>query len=196
MIRAELITQAVRALARDELVVYPTDTLYGLGADVLSDEALIHLYDAKGRDFLKPVSIACSDRDMIEPFAYIDECASACIDAFLPGPVTLLLKPRSLAPKTIMAGTKKIGVRIPANPTAISLISEFDSPITATSANRSGDPDPKVAKDCIIPCAVVLDDGPVGGLGSTIVDLVNFDIVRQGACLDEVCAFLAEWSQT
>ena len=194
MIRLDLITQAVRALSRDELVVYPTDTLYGLGADVLSDEALIHLYDAKGRDFSKPVSIACSNLEMIEAFAYIDACASACIDAFLPGPVTLLLKPRSIVPKRIMAGTKKIGMRIPANPTALSLISEFDSPITATSANRSGDPDPKVAQDCTIPCAVVLDDGPVGGIGSTIVDLVSFDIVRQGACFDEVCAFLAKWS--
>jgi len=178
MIHADLIAKAVRALARDELVVYPTDTLYGLGADVLSDEALTHLYDAKGRDFLKPVSIACSDKDMLETFAYVDEFASACIDAFLPGPVTFLLKPRSIVPKTIMAGTKRIGVRIPANPTALSLISEFDSPITATSANRSGDPDPKMAIDCTIPCAVVLDDGPVGGIGSTIVDLVSFDIVR------------------
>ena len=194
MIRPDLITQAVRALSRDELVVYPTDTLYGLGADVLSDEALIHLYDAKGRDFLKPVSIACSNLEMIETFAYIDACASACIETFLPGPVTLLLKPRSIVPKRIMAGTKKIGVRIPANPTALSLISEFDSPITATSANRSGDPDPKVAQDCTIPCAVVLDDGPTLGVGSTIVDLVSFDIVRQGACFDEICAFLAKWS--
>ncbi|MDR2855091.1 MAG: threonylcarbamoyl-AMP synthase [Methanomicrobiales archaeon] len=194
MIRADLITQAVRALSRDELVVYPTDTLYGLGADVLSDEALINLYEAKGRDFLKPVSIACSNREMLETFAYIDECASACIDAFFPGPVTLLLKPRSIVPQRIMAGTKKIGVRIPRNPTALSLISEFDSPITATSANRSGDPDPKVARDCTIPCAVVLDDGPVGGIGSTIVDLVNFDIVRQGAYFEEICAFLAKWS--
>ena len=195
MIRSEYITQAVRALLHDELVIYPTDTLYGLGADVLSDEALTHLYDAKGRDALKPISIACSDRDMIETFAYVDECASACIDAFLPGPVTILLKPRSIVPKSIMAGTKKIGVRIPANPTALALISEFDSPITATSANRSGDPDPKVATDCTIACAVVLDDGPVGGLGSTIVDLVNFDIVRQGAYFDEVCSFLAKWGQ-
>ena len=195
MIHADLIAKAVRALARDELVVYPTDTLYGLGADVLSDEALTHLYDAKGRDFLKPVSIACSDKDMLETFAYVDEFASACIDAFLPGPVTFLLKPRSIVPKTIMAGTKRIGVRIPANPTALSLISEFDSPITATSANRSGDPDPKMAIDCTIPCAVVLDDGPVGGIGSTIVDLVSFDIVRQGACFDEICAFLAKGRQ-
>ena len=194
MVRADLITQAVRALTRDELVVYPTDTLYGLGADMLSDEALTHLYDAKGRDFLKPVSIACSDKDMLETFAYVDECASACIDAFLPGPVTFLLKPRSIVPKRIMGGTKRIGVRIPANSTALALISEFDSPITATSANRSGAPDPRVASDCTIPCAVILDDGPVGGLGSTIVDLVSFDIVRQGACLDEVCAFLAKWS--
>jgi len=195
MIRADLITEAVRALSHDELVVYPTDTLYGLGADVLSDEAIMHLYDAKGRDFLKPVSVACADLDMLEAFVHVDDCASACIDAFLPGPVTLLLKPRSIVPRSIMAGTGKLGVRIPANPTALSLISEFDSPITATSANRSGEADPKTAKDCTIPCAVILDDGPVGGMGSTIVDLVNFDIVRQGACFDEVCAFLAKWSE-
>jgi L-threonylcarbamoyladenylate synthase len=195
MTRADRIAQAVRALSRDELVVYPTDTLYGLGADVLSEEAIMHLYDAKGRDFLKPVSIACSDLDMMATFAYVDDCAAACIDAFLPGPVTLLLKPRSIVPRSIMAGSGKLGVRIPANPTALSLISEFDSPITATSANRSGDPDPKAAGDCRIPCAVVLDDGPVGEMGSTIVDLVDFDIVRQGAFFDEVCAFLAKWSR-
>jgi len=94
-----------------------------------------------------------------------------------------------------MAGTGKLGVRIPANPTALALISEFDSPITATSANRSGEADPKTARDCTIPCAVVLDDGPSSGMGSTIVDLVDFDIVRQGVCFDEICTFLAKWSQ-
>ena len=196
MSRADLITQAVRALSRDELIIYPTDTLYGLGADVLSDEAIRHLYDAKGRDFLKPVSIACSDRDMLETFVYVDDCASACIDAFLPGPVTLLLKPRSIVPRSIMAGTGKLGVRIPASSTALSLISEFDSPITATSANRSGEADSRTARDCTIPCAVVIDDGPVSGVGSTIVDLVNFDIVRQGPYFDEICAFLVKWSET
>lgn len=195
MIQNDLIKKAVLALSRDELVVYPTDTLYGLGADVLSDEALVHLYDAKGMDFLKPVSIAVSDKEMLEAFAYVDDGALAFIETFLPGPVTVLLKPRSIVPRLIMADTDRIGIRIPANPTALALIYEFDSPITATSANRSGDADSIYAQNCTVPCAVVLDDGPVSGVGSTIVDLVNGDIIRQGACLEKVCAFIAEWNK-
>ena len=191
----ELIKKAVLALSRDELVVYPTDTLYGLGADVLSDEALVHLYDVKGMDFLKPVSIAVSDKEMLEAFAYVDDRASAFIDTFLPGPVTVLLKPRSIVPRLIMADTDRIGIRIPAHPTALALISEFDSPITATSANRSGDVDSIYAQDCTVPCAVVLDDGPVSGVGSTIVDLVSGDVIRQGVCFEKVCAFIAEWNR-
>jgi len=178
----------------DGLIVYPTDTLYGLGADALSDEAILKVFEAKGRDYLKPISIAVSDPDMICAVAYIDEIAQAFIDEFMPGPVTIVLKARNIISPKLSAGSGLIGIRYPDQEIALKIISEFDSPITSTSANISGGPDPVCIEMCSVPYDYGVNAGQLSGVPSTVVDLVNKDIIRIGADIENVAQFLAKWS--
>ncbi len=190
----DIIKKAVSVLKQDGLIVYPTDTLYGLGADALSEESVLKVFEAKGREFHKPISIAVSDCDMISAVACVDEIAEAFISRFMPGPVTLVLKARSILPCMLTAGSGNIGIRFPAQDVALEIISQFDSPITATSANISGGPDPITVNDALVPHDYTVDVGALRGIPSTVVDLVNKDIVRPGADLDRIAALLAEWS--
>lgn len=190
----EIIQKAVSVLMKDGLIVYPTDTLYGLGADALSEEAVLKVFEAKGREFHKPISIAVSDPDMISAVARVDEIAEAFISAFMPGPITLVLKARSILPPMLTAGSGNIGIRYPAQDIALEIISRFDSPITATSANLSGCPDPITVNDALVPHDYTVDVGALPGIPSTVVDLVNRDIIRPGADLDRIARLLAEWA--
>ncbi|HOJ95267.1 MAG TPA: L-threonylcarbamoyladenylate synthase [Methanospirillum sp.] len=178
----------------DGIVVYPTDTLYGLGGDALSDEAIMKVFEAKGREYHKPISIAVSDPDMIRAVACVDELAEEFIDQFLPGPVTVILPARTILSSWLTAGTKKIGIRYPNHEIALELISRFDSPITATSANLSGGPDPVSLDLCTVPYDCAINAGPLSGIPSTVVDLELREIIRAGAEIDAVAAFLAQWS--
>ncbi|WP_245920393.1 L-threonylcarbamoyladenylate synthase [Methanospirillum stamsii] len=177
----------------DGLIVYPTDTLYGLGADALSDEAILKVFEAKGREYHRPISIAVSDVEMMEAVAYIDEISQACIDEFLPGPVTIVLKARNILSPYLTAGTKKIGIRYPDHETALEIIKKYDSPITATSANISGGPEPLSIELCNVPYDFAVNAGQLPGTPSTVVDLVDGEIIRAGADIEKIAAFLAKW---
>lgn len=177
----------------DGLIVYPTDTLYGLGADALSDEAVLKVFEAKGRQFHNPISVAVSDPDMISAVAYVDEIAEAFISAFMPGPVTMVVRARNILPSLLCAGSGCIGIRYPAQDVALEIISRFDSPITATSANLSGGPNPVTVNDALVPHDFTVDVGALKGTPSTVVDLVHREIIRPGADLDRIATFLAEW---
>jgi L-threonylcarbamoyladenylate synthase len=187
-----LIQKAVKVLMKDGLIIYPTDTLYGLGADALSEEAIQKVYDAKGRGYHKPLSIAVSDPDMISVVAYVDDIAETFINAFMPGPVTLVLKARSILPGILTGGSGRIGIRYPAQDVALEIISRFDCPITATSANISGGPNPVTVNDALVPHDLVIDVGPLKGTPSTVVDLIDREILRPGADLDRIATLLAE----
>ena len=178
----------------DGLIVYPTDTLYGLGADALSDEAIMKVFEAKGREFHRPVSIAVSDPDMIHAVAYVDDISEECIEEFLPGPVTLVLKARNILSPRLTAGTGRIGIRYPDQEVALEIISRFDSPITATSANISGGPDPISIEMCSLPYDCAVNVGSLPGIPSTVVDLVDREVIRAGADITSIAAFLAKWS--
>ncbi|MBR5450312.1 MAG: Sua5/YciO/YrdC/YwlC family protein, partial [Methanocorpusculum sp.] len=95
---AARIEKAVSVLSRDGLVVYPTETVYGLGADALSEPAVIKVFESKQRLLGKPISVAVSDLEMIYGIAYVDEFAEEFIDRFLPGPVTVVLPVKSSLP--------------------------------------------------------------------------------------------------
>ena len=189
----EQIKKAVEVLNKDGLIVYPTDTLYGLGADALSEEAIHKVFEAKGREYHKPLSIAVCDCDMIAAVAYVDEIAEAFLEEFMPGPVTLVLKARSVLPSLLTAGTNLIGIRYPAQDVALEIIERFDSPITATSANLSGAPSPITVNDALVPHDLAIDVGALRGTPSTVVDLVNMEIIRPGADIERIAALLAEW---
>jgi L-threonylcarbamoyladenylate synthase len=187
----DVIEKAVKALMTDGLVVYPTETVYGLGCDAFSEDAILKVYEAKNRPLSMPISIAVSDFDMLAAVTQIGPRDEAFINRFLPGPVTIIVKARSYLPPMLTVGTRMIGIRYPAHPMAIDLISRFDSPITATSANQSGAKDPVTPGECHVPYDTLIDGGILPGIPSTVVDLVNRSIVRDGACCEEVRDYLA-----
>jgi len=187
----DIIEKAVKVLMTDGIIVYPTETIYGLGGDALSDDAILKVYEAKSRLLGKPVSIAVSDYDMLCTVGRIGPREEAFIHRFLPGPVTVVVQSRSCIPGILTGGTGLIGIRYPSHPVAIELISCFDSPITATSANQSGARDPVTPNDCHVPYDFLIDGGKLPGIPSTVVDLVNRMIIRKGALADEIEAWLS-----
>ncbi len=186
----ERIEKAVSILMHDGLVVYPTETLYGLGADAFSDEAIIRVYEAKHRPLGMPISIAVADFDMLAAVAHVEPWMEGFLQAFLPGPVTVILESRNCVPDILTGGTGMIGIRIPAHPLAQQLIEQFDSPITATSANLHGGKDPQMPDECTVPYELLLDGGKLPGTPSTVVDLPHRMIIRAGAQVDKIAAFL------
>ena len=184
------IERAVRVLSHDGLVVYPTETVYGLGADALSEEAIRSVYDSKHRPFSEPVSIAVADLEMLATVARLNPLASEFVDRFLPGPFTVLIEARPVLPHQLHCGTGLVGVRIPAHPIAVELLQRFDAPITATSANLHGAPEPATVNDVHCYRDFTIDGGRLPGTPSTVIDLVNRTVVRPGAGVEDAVAFL------
>ena len=120
----DVIEKAVSVLMHDGLVVYPTETVYGLGADAFSDEAILKVYEAKKRPLAMPVSIAVSDFDMLYAVARVEPDMEAFLATFLPGPVTVVLPARKTVPAILTGGTGLIGIRMPAHDLALRLIAE------------------------------------------------------------------------
>jgi L-threonylcarbamoyladenylate synthase len=186
----DIVERAVQVLRRDGIIVYPTDTVYGLGGDAFSDEAIHRVFEAKGRPLGKPVSVAVSDPEMLCAIACADDRALDFIGRFLPGPVTVILESRSCIPDFLTGGAGRIGIRMPANDLALRIIGGFDAPITATSANISGGEDPVSPGEVRVPHDLLVDGGVLPGTPSTVVDLDGGDILRRGALADEVEAWL------
>ena len=186
----DIVEKAVAILMHDGLVVYPTETVYGLGADAFSDEAIQKVYEAKRRPPGMPVSIAVSDLEMLCAVARTEPWMQGFFDAFLPGPVTVVLPARSCVPDVLTGGTGMIGIRMPSHPVAIRLIVKFDGPITATSANLHGAKEPVTPDECTIPRELLIDGGRLPGTPSTVVDLSEKRIIRGGAEVDRVAKFL------
>jgi L-threonylcarbamoyladenylate synthase len=132
---------ALRALVRGRLVVYPTETLYGLGADALDDAALQRLVALKGREAGKPIAVLVSDERMLEMVvAEVSPLARRLMQRFWPGPLTLVLAARSSVSNLLTGGSGGIGVRVSSHPLAIALVRALGRPLTAPSANPAGRP--------------------------------------------------------
>ncbi|TAJ44981.1 L-threonylcarbamoyladenylate synthase [Methanofollis fontis] len=188
----DIIQRAVAVLRQDGLVVYPTDTIYGLGADAFSENAIERVYQVKMRPRVMPISVAVSDVEMLAAIAHLDRRADAFIDRFLPGPVTVVLRAKSCIPEILTGGTGMIGIRFPDHPVPLSIIRELDAPITATSANIHGRPDPVSANDVHVSHDLLIDGGQLPGIPSTVVDLLHWRVIRPGSGIEEIGAFLAE----
>ncbi|MEN6443948.1 MAG: L-threonylcarbamoyladenylate synthase [Methanoregula sp.] len=187
----DIIDRAVSTLMHDGLIVYPTETVYGLGADAFSDEAIGKVYEAKKRDISKPVSIAVSDFEMLCAVARLDARMAGFVQTFLPGPVTVVVPARTTIPIILTGGTGMIGVRIPLHVLAIEIIEKFDAPITATSANLSGAKDPVTPDECTVPRDLLVDGGRLPGTPSTVVDLCSNIIIRRGDQAEKIEQYLA-----
>ena len=186
----DIVERAVQVLRRDGIIVYPTDTVYGLGGDAFSDDAVLRVYEAKMRPLGKPISVAVSDTEMLCAIAAVDDFSLDFIGRFLPGPVTVILESRSCIPDILTGGTGRIGVRIPAHDLALGIIRGLDSPITATSANISGEKDPTSPEEVRVPYDLLVNGGALSGLPSTVVDLGDGRILRKGALAEEVEIYL------
>ncbi len=124
------------------LIVYPTETLYALGVNPFDEMAIDKLFEVKRRPKDMPISVAVADIEMMKSLAEINTLAEKIYYNFLPGPVTLLLKKKTSVPDKLTSGADRIGIRVPKHPAALKIIDTV-GPITATSANLHGYPEPK-----------------------------------------------------
>jgi L-threonylcarbamoyladenylate synthase len=178
---APAIAAAATCLAAGGLVAFPTETVYGLGADAANGEAIARLYAAKGRPSFNPLIAHVGSIDAARQLGRFDAAAEKLAAAFWPGPLTLVLPKQAdcSVADLALAGLDSVAVRLPAHPVARALLAAFDGPVVAPSANRSGHVSPTSAAHVLADLRgridMVIDAGPCAvGVESTIV-----------ACLDE-----------
>jgi len=186
--------EIIAALKAGDLVVFPTDTLYGIGADPFNESSVKKVYIAKNRPFDMPLSIAVSNEKMMESVAVLNDNARRIIRKFLPGPLTIMLTKKPSIPDILTSGSNQVGIRIPDHPFAIRLIDRF-GPITATSANLHSHPDPVEAnsaqKDLKGHISMCVDCGRTKyAEPSTIVDISDgaVEVIRKGVISPEQIA--------
>ena len=174
-----VISEAIKVLADGGVVLYPTDTVYGLGANIFDNSAVKRVFKIKQRSLLKPLSILISDVEAIDLVAKVSLSQKEVINNYLPGPYTFILKKNPVVPRVVTSGSSYVGVRVPDNDIARSLAGIF--PITTTSANVSDDemlstPDEILEQlDCDVD--LVIDVGELKSKrASMIVDLSDNDI--------------------
>ncbi len=190
-LRDKELEEVVVALRSGSLVVFPTDTLYGLGADPFNENSVKKVFIAKNRPFDMPLSIAVSNEKMMESVAVLNDPARKLIRQFLPGPLTIMLTKKPSLPDILTSGSNQIGIRIPDHPLALRMIDRF-GPITATSANLHSKPDPTEAHvaqrdlkghaDICVDCGRTKFAEP-----STIVDVSEgiVEVIRKGVISQE-----------
>ncbi len=185
---------ATTAIGEGELVVYPTETVYGLGADATDPAAIERVFEAKERDFEKPISLAVPSVPSALEYVRTTDRERRFLATFLPGPVTVLCRKRESVPDVLTAGRERVGVRVPDHRLALRVLERAGVPITATSANVSGhesvrqtdDLDPEIREAA----AVVLEGGETGGTASTVVDVSAGTVHRRGGLAEEIDAWL------
>ena len=133
----DIIFEAISVLSEGGVILYPTDTVYGLGANIFNNDAVRRVFEIKQRSFLKPLSVLVSDVRAMDLVAIIPNRQKEIIREYLPGPYTFILKKENIVPRVITSGSSYVGVRVPDNEISRRLASLF--PITTTSANISDD---------------------------------------------------------
>jgi L-threonylcarbamoyladenylate synthase len=170
------IARAVDVLRRGGLVAFPTETVYGLGADAANADAVHRLFAVKGRPVDHPVIVHLADAALLDEWAAsVPPAARALADAFWPGPLTVIVPRAAQIPDAVTGGRDTVGLRVPSQPLAHALLAKFGGGIAAPSANRFGRVSPTTADDVRADLGddvdVVLDGGPCRvGVESTIVD--------------------------
>ncbi len=188
--------KATEALKRGGVILYPTDTVYGLGADATNTDAVRTIQKIKGRDETKSFLVMVSDKEMLETYAHMNILARTLTHMFLPGPLTLVMNVRDRALAPVMNADMSVGFRIPDNETCIALVRALGKPIVSTSANHSGSVQPRTLDGMLAQFGeeadyvdVVLDGGPsTSALPSTIIDARSDKAVllREGAIKKEL----------
>ena len=175
--KAAALKKAGEIIREGGLVAFPTETVYGLGADALNAEASAKIYAAKGRPSDNPLIVHIHDVDQVYEIASeVPEAAKKVMEKFWPGPLTVILNKKSCVPDGTTGGLKTVAIRMPSHPLARDFIRESGRMIAAPSANTSGRPSPTLAshvyEDMQGRIPLILDGGAVGiGIESTIIDM-------------------------
>ena len=186
--RADDIAAGISALKRGNVIVFPTETLYGLGADALNSGAVEQVFQLKGRDPKNPIPVLVSDQAMLLTLvADIPSAAKTLMNHFWPGPLTLVLPARRDIPAPLLNATGGIGVRLSSQPIATRLVQALGHPLTATSANPSGKEPARSVSEAQNYFAGKIDVFVEGGTltsktGSTVVEVIGdaIKIIREG----------------
>ena len=176
-----------------QLVAFPTETVYGLGANALDEKAVLSIFAAKGRPADNPLIVHIWDRAQLADICEVPPLAEKLMDAFWPGPLTILMPRKESIPPAVTAGLPTVAVRMPSHPVAAALLKACGLPIAAPSANRSGKPSPTAAAHVLedmdgrIP--LILDGGSCDvGVESTVLDICHGTpcILRPGGITKEM----------
>jgi tRNA threonylcarbamoyl adenosine modification protein (Sua5/YciO/YrdC/YwlC family) len=182
-----LIKQVVECLKQGGVIAYPTDTIYGLGCDIFNKKGVKKIYQIKQRDPRKPFSFICADLSDVSNYAQVSNFAFKIMKRYLPGPYTFVLEASRVVPDVLTTRQKTVGIRIPDNPIALSIVRELGHPIVTTSANVTGSEglcDPAVIEQQVgKQLDLVIDGGTLLGEESTVISLIDdkVEILRQGS---------------
>jgi len=180
------IRKAVEALAAGEVIAYPTDTVYGLGCDLMNKKAVDSLYAIKGMPRSQQLAFVCRDIAEIATYAVLHDSEFRILRKCLPGPYCFILPATREVPRIVQTPRKNVGVRVPNHAVALALVRELGHPIISSTAARTGQEphvDPKELDIEFPGLALVLDGGPGGTLPTTVIDLTTQRpvVVREGA---------------
>ena len=181
-----LVRKVVACLEAGGIIVYPTDTYYGLGCDIMNKKAIEKVYRLKQRPEKKPFSFICSDLKNISEYAKVSNYAYKTMKRLLPGPYTFVLEGTALVPKMMLTLRKTAGIRVPDHPICLALVRELGHPIISTTAPF---PDGRVLSDPSLiyerlesQVDIAIDGGPVPGGPSSVVSLIQDEpvVIREG----------------
>ena len=182
-----LIKKAVDILRQGGVIAYPTDTIYGIGCDIMNKRAIERIYLLKQRDRSNPFSFVCSNLKNISDYAKVSNYAYKTMKRLLPGPYTFVLEGSRLVPKIMLTKRKTAGIRVPDHPICLALVEALGNPIISTSAAL---PDGSVFYDASLihdhfgnRLDLVIDAGPVEGKASSVISLIDDTpvVIREGA---------------
>jgi L-threonylcarbamoyladenylate synthase len=183
----EGLVKASEMVKKGRIVVYPTDTVYGLGCDPHNSTAIERLFQLKSREY-KPLPVLCSSIDIVEELVELNERGLKLASKFWPGPLTIVAKKKKALPKILTCGCDKLGVRIPNHEGARKLIELCGGSLVGTSANKSGLKSPRTPDEVLEVLGrgfdIMIDGGPTPlGKESTVIDLTGkkIKVIREGA---------------
>lgn len=189
-----LIKKAAEVLRDGGVIIYPTDTVYGLGCDLFNKKGIEKIYEIKKRNKKQPLSFVCADLKHISQYAQVTDYAYRTMKRLLPGPYTFILEASRLVPRIILPKRQTTGIRVPDNNICLALIKELNSPIISTSVkNSSGDDlgNPhEIEKHFGKIVDLIIDGGAINPEPSSVISIVddNIEVIRIGK--GDVSAFL------
>ncbi|MCX7634848.1 MAG: L-threonylcarbamoyladenylate synthase [Syntrophales bacterium] len=189
-----LIRRVVECLRDGGIIIYPTDTVYGLGCDLFNKRGIERIYEIKKRSRKQPLSFVCADLKDISRYALVSDYAYKTMRRCLPGPYTFILQASRLVPKIILPNRHTTGIRVPDHPTCLAVVRELGQPIISTSVKTEDGElmtDPLVIRERFGHCVdMVIDGGVIPAAPSSVISLVDdkVEVLRVGK--GDVSAFL------